>query len=40
MSETCQKLAFTHAIKCCLKKWAEEQLDEKIGSCEPTLSWG
>ena len=24
-------------INCCLKKWAEEQLDETIGSCEPTF---
>ena len=26
-----------HTSNCCLKKWAEEQLDEKIGSCEPTF---
>ena len=36
MSETCQKLAFTHPVV--VLKRAEEQLEEKIGSCEPTLS--
>ena len=26
-----------HTSNCCLKKWAEEYLDEKIGPCELTL---
>ena len=38
MSETCQKLAFTHPIVV-LKSGLKNNGMKKIGSCEPTL-WG
>ena len=38
MSNTCQKLAFTHDSNCCLKNGVKKKLDAKIGLCERALS--